>query len=57
MNAISETPAPQQEIELAPVNTYDARALVQDRAFARIRLDDQSYVLRITRAEKLILTK
>nr|WP_089272878.1 hemin uptake protein HemP [Puniceibacterium sediminis] len=39
------------------VPTYDARALVADGVQARIILDGQPYVLRITRADKLILTK
>ena len=37
--------------------TYDARVLVQDGVQAQIVLDNQVYVLRITRAGKLILTK
>lgn len=37
--------------------TYDARDLIQDGVQARVVLDDQTYVLRITRAGKLILTK
>lgn len=37
--------------------TYDARQLVQDGVQAHILLDDQIYILRITRAGKLILTK
>ncbi|WP_208348255.1 hemin uptake protein HemP [Pseudaestuariivita rosea] len=37
--------------------TYDARMLVQDGVQAQIVLDNQVYVLRITRAGKLILTK
>lgn len=36
---------------------YDARLLVGDAATARILLDGKVYVLRITRAGKLILTK
>ncbi|MGY3437475.1 MULTISPECIES: hemin uptake protein HemP [unclassified Marinovum] len=36
---------------------YDARRLVGDEATARILLDGMVYVLRITRAGKLILTK
>ncbi|MEM9475313.1 MAG: hemin uptake protein HemP [Pseudomonadota bacterium] len=38
-------------------HTYDARALLEGGQRAWIRLDDQMYVLRITRANKLILTK
>ncbi|QDY70944.1 hemin uptake protein HemP (plasmid) [Qingshengfaniella alkalisoli] len=36
---------------------FDARDLTQDGTQANILLDDQVYVLRITRAGKLILTK
>ncbi|MCH2094271.1 MAG: hemin uptake protein HemP [Rhodobacteraceae bacterium] len=39
------------------VPVYDARDLTQDSGLAHIQLDDQTYVLRITRAGKLILTK
>lgn len=37
--------------------THDARELVQADGTAHIRLDGQIYMLRITRAGKLILTK
>lgn len=42
-----------------PDNTpvYEARSLTQGGEIARIRLGDQTYTLRITRAGKLILTK
>ncbi len=36
---------------------YDAQTLTQGGGIARIRLGDQLYTLRITRAGKLILTK
>ncbi|MEL6685850.1 MAG: hemin uptake protein HemP [Pseudomonadota bacterium] len=36
---------------------YDARDLIKSGEQAQIILDDQVYVLRITRAGKLILTK
>lgn len=36
---------------------YDARDLIKEGEQANIILDDQVYVLRITRAGKLILTK
>lgn len=39
------------------VPTYDANALTAGGILARIRLGDQVYTLRITRAGKLILTK
>ncbi|WP_323769845.1 hemin uptake protein HemP [Antarctobacter sp.] len=41
--------------ETLPV--YDARELTEGGDLARIRLADQLYTLRITRAGKLILTK
>ncbi|NSX54276.1 hemin uptake protein HemP [Parasulfitobacter algicola] len=37
--------------------SYNARSLVGDGVQAHIVLDNQLYVLRITRAGKLILTK
>lgn len=37
--------------------SHDARNLTQGGSLARIMLDGQAYTLRITRAEKLILTK
>ena len=36
---------------------YDALDLTKGGGLAQIKLDDQLYTLRITRAEKLILTK
>ena len=36
---------------------HDARALIGEDGTATILLDDKAYVLRITRAGKLILTK
>lgn len=39
------------------VATYDARDLIRSGTQAQIVLDEQVYVLRITRAGKLILTK
>ena len=36
---------------------YDARSLTEGGVQAHIILDDKTYVLRITRAGKLILTK
>jgi len=41
--------------EAAPL--YDARALTEGGDLAQIKLEDQLYTLRITRAGKLILTK
>ena len=37
--------------------TYDARQIVGEKSEAKIVLDDQIYVLRITKQNKLILTK
>lgn len=36
---------------------YDARILMAGQSTAQITLDGQVYTLRITKAEKLILTK
>ncbi|WP_083225431.1 hemin uptake protein HemP [Neptunicoccus sediminis] len=36
---------------------YDARKMLAGNATARIQLDDQTYILRLTRQGKLILTK
>jgi hemin uptake protein HemP len=47
-------PTPQTRQE-TPV--YDAHALIPDGVKAEIMLDGQTYILRITRAGKLILTK
>ena len=44
-----------QTVDNAP--TYDATQLTKGGELARIKLEDQLYVLRITRAGKLILTK
>ena len=40
-----------------PVPTHDAVQLTEGGILARIKLGDKIYVLRITRAGKLILTK
>lgn len=45
----------QTPVETAPL--YDAPDLTKGADTARIRLGDQIYTLRITRAGKLILTK
>ncbi len=39
------------------IPTYDAQTLTNGGDLAKIKLDDQLYTLRITRAGKLILTK
>jgi len=52
--------SPLRDIELCPsenLPTYSAVDLTQGGALAKIRLADQLYTLRITRAGKLILTK
>ena len=40
-----------------PTPSHDARMLTKGGQLARIMLDGQAYTLRITRADKLILTK
>jgi hemin uptake protein HemP len=42
---------------VATIPTYDARDLTAGQAMAQITLNGQVYTLRITKAEKLILTK
>lgn len=52
--------APSREDQTSlPIRTpcYDARHLIPDGQTAQIMLDGQVYTLRITRADKLILTK
>lgn len=51
------TPPPVSSAPDETMPTYDARALTENGAQARIVLDGQVYTLRITRAGKLILTK
>ena len=49
-----------QEIQLRPEGAqpiYDAKDLTKGGQIAQIKLDQQMYTLRITRAGKLILTK
>ena len=49
-----------REATVRPEDTlpiYDATDLTKGGDLARIKLDDQLYTLRITRAGKLILTK
>lgn len=50
-------PEPRPEPMPGEVPQHDARALTAGGRVARIRLDGQDYVLRITKAGKLILTK
>ncbi|MEM8979782.1 MAG: hemin uptake protein HemP [Pseudomonadota bacterium] len=49
------TQATARPLDQLPI--YDANDLTQGGDLARIKLDDQVYTLRITRAGKLILTK
>ena len=54
------TPLPKLARDAEPLEDipcYDARQLLGDSSQARILLDKQAYVLRLTRAGKLILTK
>ena len=46
-----------EETEIDRLPTYDARQLVDGGLQARLILDGTPYLLRITRAGKLILTK
>lgn len=55
MSDLKKIQVPLDDIEKMP--TYDARELVEGGAQARVVLDGTIYVLRITRAGKLILTK
>ncbi|MBL4812871.1 MAG: hemin uptake protein HemP [Rhodobacteraceae bacterium] len=45
------------ETASADLPAHDARVLTGDSGRANINLDGQEYILRITRAGKLILTK
>ncbi|MBR9863869.1 MAG: hemin uptake protein HemP [Rhodobacteraceae bacterium] len=51
------TPTPQHEPATNSLPDFDAREMLAGNATARIRLDDQTYILRLTRQGKLILTK
>ncbi|MEL7213163.1 MAG: hemin uptake protein HemP [Pseudomonadota bacterium] len=57
MNAMTEVPQQTNRPEATDQKTYDARALMDGDTTANIVLDGQVYILRITRAGKLILTK
>ena len=39
------------------VNTYDARQLLGTKLFAKITLDQETYLLNLSKQNKLILTK
>lgn len=57
MNMMTDVPKPMPGFNRPDTDTYNARDLIKDGAQATIVLDQQIYVLRITRAGKLILTK
>lgn len=54
---MTQVPRPMDVPERPQVATYDARDLIRDGVQAQIVLDGQTYILRITKAGKLILTK
>ncbi|MEH6834987.1 MULTISPECIES: hemin uptake protein HemP [Falsihalocynthiibacter] len=54
---VSAERIPQIDVIEREIPAYDARRLTLDNGQARIILDGQIYSLRITRANKLILTK
>lgn len=54
---VQNAAAPNLSADKTSVPIYDARDLISDGSQAHILLDGQIYVLRITRAGKLILTK
>jgi len=56
MSCMSNNPTSRLTSSRQPV-IHDARDLVPDGTTATILLDGQAYILRITRAGKLILTK
>ena len=49
--------SPVLQRQTAQHRTFDARDLMPDGEPVQVVLDDQTYILRITRAGKLILTK
>jgi len=57
MNMVTDIPKTAKHEDVPHFDTYDARDLIKDGVQAHILLDGQTYVLRITRAGKLILTK
>ena len=57
MNMMTNVPKPSRDFEALRLDTYDARDLIRNGSQAAIVLDEQVYILRITRAGKLILTK
>ncbi|MGB5864357.1 MAG: hemin uptake protein HemP [Sulfitobacter sp.] len=58
MTQSTSTPPPViPPVQSAPLPAYDAREIMRDGAQAQLLLDGKTYILRITRAGKLILTK
>ena len=57
MNMMTNVPKPISAFDGPKIDTYDARDLIKSGSQAAIVLDEQVYLLRITRAGKLILTK
>ena len=57
MGLMAGAPEPGSVAEADLTARYDARSLVRNGIKAEIVLDGQVYTLRITRADKLILTK
>ncbi|EAQ04697.1 hypothetical protein OB2597_05425 [Pseudooceanicola batsensis HTCC2597] len=57
MGLMQHVPAPESCNEADGTVTYDAEALIPNGVKAQIVLGGQTYILRITRAGKLILTK
>ena len=54
---ISPAPVPDPVQVPSPLRAFDARALLGDADQVGLALDDTLYILRLTRAGKLILTK
>ncbi|MEI4262155.1 MAG: hemin uptake protein HemP [Roseovarius sp.] len=57
MSLMQNLPSPHSVDQADDTALYDARDLILNGIKAEIVLDGQTYVLRITRAGKLILTK
>lgn len=55
--ALAHSPRPTEQAPASKLPSYSARDLTQGGDLAQIVLGSQIYVLRITRAGKLILTK
>ncbi|MEL6573568.1 MAG: hemin uptake protein HemP [Pseudomonadota bacterium] len=54
---MTNVPHPAADFHGPKMDSYNARDLIKSGTQAAIVLDEQVYVLRITRAGKLILTK